>query len=190
MRHLSHTTHYIAGMPRSTALRTTLATTAAAVALSLAPAAPTASAAPAPALPGAATATSMATSMAPVRAKARHDRGWAELTTYRRAILEGCRPPRDGAFRRLVLRLRNAHDKRLRRAEVTFKDRAYSLPWSGDSRTPWVRAGRAAPLAHVSTTGRLVTQRFRVRLRTRHDVSPARSLRWSDVPTCRRGRRH
>lgn len=172
-------------MTRSAALRTALATTAAGVALSLAPCVPTAGAAPAPAT----TAISAATAQTLVLARPHRDRGWAELTTYRRAILEGCRPPRDGAFRRLVLRLRNAHDKRLRRAEVTFKDRAYSLPWNGDSRTTWVKAGRAAPLAHVSTTGRLVTQRFRVRLRTRHDVSPARSLRWNDVPTCRRGRR-
>ncbi len=116
-------------------------------------------------------------------------RSWSRLTTYRRAVLEGCRPPRDDGFRRIVLRLRNAHGKRLRRAEVSFKDRAYSLPWNGGTRTPWVRPGRAAPLARVSTTGRLVTQRVRVRLRTRKDVSPVRSLRWTEIPPCERSRR-
>lgn len=132
---------------------------------------------------------SAATAVAERRTDDDRTRGWARLTTYRRAALEGCRPPRKDGFRRIVLRLHNVHDKRLRRAEISFKDRAYSQPWSGGSRTPWVRPGRAAPLARVSTTGRLVTQRLRVRLRTRHDASPVRSLRWSDVPTCRRGRR-
>ncbi|ANH39353.1 hypothetical protein I601_2938 [Nocardioides dokdonensis FR1436] len=116
-------------------------------------------------------------------------RSWSRLTTYRRAVLEGCRPPKSHGFRRIVLRLRNAHDKRLRRAEVSFKDRAYSLPWNGGARSPWVRPGRATPLARVSTTGRLVTQRVRVRLRTPHDASPVRSLRWTQIPPCERSRR-
>lgn len=161
----------------------TVATTALSLTLSATPSASVAAA------PVTAAQVSAATAAAERRADDDRTRGWARLTTYRRAALEGCRPPRKDGFRRIVLRLHNVHDKRLRRAEISFKDRAYSQPWSGGSRTPWVRPGRAAPLARVSTTGRLVTQRLRVRLRTRHDASPVRSLRWSDVPTCRRGRR-
>ncbi|MBM7506554.1 hypothetical protein ABKW28_13515 [Nocardioides sp. 31GB23] len=173
-------------MHRPSRLSAVVATALATAALSL-PLSPTPTASAT--APVATVQVSAAAGTADRRAADDRDRGWARLTTYRRAALEGCRPPRKDGFRRIVLRLHNVHEKRLRRAEISFKDRAYSQPWSGSSRTPWVRPGRAAPLARVSTTGRLVTQRLRVRLRTRHDASPVRSLRWSEVPTCRRGRR-
>ncbi len=184
---------------RPRAPRAVAAATVAALALGLAPAlagAPATASVPRAASTSLAVATpDPAVGQEALRARGAREaghrtRGWARLTTYRRAVLEGCRPPRDHGFRRIVLRLRNAHDTRLRRAEVSFTDRAYRQPWSGNARTPWVRAGRAAPLARVSTSGRLVTQRLRVRLRTTHDASPPRSLRWTEVPACRRQRRH
>lgn len=180
-------------------LRAAAAATTTALALSLTPATPAYSAPP-PARAGArastaptsvgATTVDLTWARTKSKGKRTHEpRSWGRLTTYRRAILEGCRPPQSDGFRRIVLRVRNAHDKRLRRAEVSFKDRAYSLPWNGGTRTPWVRAGHAAPLARVSTTGRLVTQRVRVRLRTPRNASPVRSLRWTEVPPCERPRR-